>query len=175
MKKSISIIILLFVAFFSVNASAQSSKLVGTWVGEGEYDAQMNATAVPTLIFKANNTGSITMSYEMSSALDETSSLMAKIKINVPMRWSYSNSTINGTFNTESTTINIDELKVASQDPYVEELMQSYIPQLKQMLLGEFNKAKQKLPKTDSFKVVSITGNTLTLIQEGKQRTYIRK
>ena len=54
MRKSISLFTVLFIAFFALNASAQTSKLLGTWYGNTTPVNQqgMRGTMVPSLTLK---------------------------------------------------------------------------------------------------------------------------
>ena len=178
MKKSISIIALLVVALFSFNASAQSSNLIGTWMGDK--DVQSNPSLVmemtPTLTFHTNNSGYIGGLISYLLPIDEETSFSCNLKFTAKMNWTYNNSTIYISVMTESSNISFNEFKMVPSNTPAARLMEKHIPEFKKLIMEEFKMSASKMiPKETTFKNVKISGNTMYLTDEDTPYTFVKK
>lgn len=130
MKKSIFIIAIFIMALMSTNASAQTSNLIGAWVGDSEIinDNDMNGYVTPVITLKENNVGSFSFYYSATCVIDNQTSIEVTLAGNVPGTWSYSNNTLTMDINKSAFCMNISDkcFKIKSTDPEIRNDISTY-------------------------------------------------
>ncbi|MBO5271360.1 MAG: hypothetical protein J6B30_00860 [Muribaculaceae bacterium] len=183
MKKSITIFTLILISLISFNSYAQSSKLIGTWVGEkinlppNENGIQYSGYVTPVIALNNNENGAYCFYFYMTIPLDNRSTIEVKLAGNVPGEWSYSNETIYITLNKDKFQMNISEkcLVLKSNDRAIKQTFEENKAELIDMLYTLKNSFIEALPTYNVWSNVSLSKNKLTLTEEdGRVITYTR-
>lgn len=165
MKKILSLALMLLVAAFAVNASAQASKLVGKW------NADISAMELETGMFSG---GDIKLTFEFESdgdcevkinigttqALDSTMSLAFKMEVEVDYDWTLSGDNLS--INNAEVDMELQEFRFIPSSPELDAML----PMFKQQIESEFNKQKGQIAAqmiATAMKVKFVNDNTVEL------------
>ncbi len=176
MKKSISIIVLLLVAFLSANTSAQSkhdilkANLTGTWVSDKIplTDDGLSGFMTPVLAFKNDQSGSYSFKITAKINLDDYSNSYIEVTMagNAPLKWTLDESNVlHAYIDREKYHMNISEkcFKVNNNDPVAKEYLENNKNELINMLYDFRDKMVDILPETASWSDISTKGARLKM------------
>lgn len=165
MKKILSLAFMLLVATFAVDASAQSSKLVGKW------NADVPAELLETGMF---STGDVKFTFEFESdgdceikilvgttqALDASISLAFKLYMEFDYDWILSGDKLS--MSNAEIDMELQEFKFIPSSPELD----SMLPMIKQQIESEFNKEKGQIADqmvASDMKVNFVDDNTIVI------------
>lgn len=163
MKKSISTILILFVALISMSASAQSSRLIGSWIGESMPIPGYNGKMIPVYVFKNSGAGAIAIGMSFDNLpIDQGASIDAEIIVSISFTWEYRNNTLRYYLNKNSYDIEVSEISINTTDYQLRREFKKMKPQLKNMLVGYIKEsAIPNLPSRAKLTNVSFRNNKM--------------
>lgn len=141
MKKLFSLAIVMLVAAISVNASAQASKLVGTWNVDVSQimDTSAMGDAKWALRFDADNEGALRLLIALAQPIDGDVSMHVEMLIDADLEWSLSGNVL--TMQTTDIDVDIKKIEVSPSRPEYEALL----PQIKSMMQQQFEAEKDDM------------------------------
>lgn len=141
MKKLFSLAIVMLVAAISVNASAQASKLVGTW--NVDVSQMMDTSAMGdvelALRFDADNEGALRLLIALAQPIDGDVSMHMEMLMDADLEWSLSGNVL--TMQTTDIDVDIKKIEVSPSRPEYEALL----PQIKSMIQQQFEAEKDDM------------------------------
>ena len=182
MRKSISLLLILFVAFVSLKTHAKSleSNLVGTWVGDVIVVSEDNLSGyiTPVVAFNENKNGSYSFLINTTYTIDTNTSIEILIAGNIPGKWMLDeDDNIVLSLNKERFVMNITDkcFKINSKDNEVAQLLEEYKP----ILINDLSKIKdtvlESIPEKRTFSNPTIKKSKLYLTTEdGSTMTFTR-
>lgn len=188
MKKSVSIIGLLFVAILSFSAAAESSfqtlktKLISTWVSDriSLDDDGLTGYMIPVLTFKADGTGSYSFKITANIDIESTESSTIKVSMagNAPCTWHIDDSgVLHAYLDRKNFHMNISEkcFEVNPNDKEAKEYLETYKNELVQLLEDFKTEMIDILPEHSTWTDISIVGAKLYMTDsDGSKQTFTR-
>ena len=173
MKKAISIVIMLLLAFVSFNVSAQS--IVGSWEGRSTRTKESPNNPITGEIkffqtFNADMTGVLKFDGVANGKIDQNAQLKINLRGSIPFTWTKEGSTI--TMKINSSQLNIDltqnDIKFICSDPNVAAMMNAYKPQMVQMMRNQLKSSMAtSFSETSTWTNVKINGDTMYITDGG--------
>lgn len=141
MKKLFSLAIVMLVAAISVNASAQASKLVGTWNVDVSQmmDGSFNGNVKLGLKFDADNEGELRALFTLNEPVEAGVSLYVEMAINADLEWALSGDVL--AMQSTDADLYIKKIEVSPSHPEYEALL----PQIKSMMQQQFEAEKDDM------------------------------
>lgn len=188
MKKTVSIIALLFVAILSISATAKSSlqtlktKLISSWVSDriSLDDDGLTGYMTPVLTFKADGTGSYSFKITANIDIESTESSTIKVSMagNTPYTWHIDDSgVLHAYLDCKNFHMNISEkcFEVNPNDKEAKEYLETYINELIQLLEDFKAEMVNILPEHSTWTDISIVGAKLHMTDsDGCKQTFTR-
>lgn len=173
MKKSISIVTMLLLAFVSFSISAQS--IVGSWEGkvtrhEETPDSPLKGEIKFFQTFNADMTGVLKFDGTANGKIDQNTQLKINLRGSIPFTWTKEGSTI--TMEINSSQLNIDltqnDIEFICSDPNVAAMMNAYKPQMVQMMRNQLKSSMAtSFSETSTWTNVKINGDTMYITDGG--------
>lgn len=182
MKKFISSTILIFIAFFALNASAQSYDIIGTWKGKSVKDENNSNNPMKGELnfiqtFNADNSGSINFNGNLSGNIDPNCQLKINLKGECPYSWTINDATIVMKLDPSKFDIKLTEndIEFICNDPQTQALMNSYKPQMIQMFDQQLKSViSSSIGSSSEWTIVSLEGDNMTIIEKGNEYNLTR-
>ena len=139
MKRVFSLVLMLLMASFTYEASAQASRLIGSWDVDvdafGEDMSQFDEMDMG-ITFRTDDIGYIDMEFTMTQPMDETTNMTFEMDIDLIFSWTLTGNTLE--LKVVDAKINLDELEFNPSSPE----LNAYVPMIKQMI-------EQQIAETD--------------------------
>lgn len=172
MKKSTSIILMLFVALFSFNISAQN--IIGSWEGissrSGEKPGEpMKGNIQFVLTFNADKTGIQAFDGNASANIDQSTEFKVKLRGKFAFTWLHKGSNVTLEMNPSQLELDLTEndLEIVSSDPNTQAMMNAYKPQMVEMFHTQLKSAlSTSFSKTSTWTNVKIEGDKMYITDE---------
>lgn len=163
MKKILSTFVLLLIALTSISASAQSSKVVGTWVGGKQPIPGYNADMVPVYVFSNGGTGAVAIGVSFNNfPIDETMSLNVEMILSAPLTWSYSNASVSYNIDLDECNLEVSDLSINTSNYQLKQTFESIKPQMIEMLTNEFRQSiVSSIPSYGRLTNIKFSGNKM--------------
>lgn len=182
MKKFISSTVLIFIAFFALNASAQSYDIIGTWKGKSVKDENNSNNPMKGELnfiqtFNADNSGSINFNGNLSGNIDPNCQLKINLKGECPFSWTINDATIVMKLDPSKFDIKLTEndIEFICNDPQTQALMNSYKPQMIQMFDQQLKSViSSSIGSGSEWTIVSLEGDNMTIIEKGNEYNLTR-
>lgn len=173
MKKSISIIAVLFIALISFTSSAQS--IIGSWEGK---TTSPNDTSNNSIVgemkffqtFNADMTGVLKFDGVANGKIDQNAQLKINLRGSIPFTWTKEGSTITMKLNSSQINIKLtqNDIEFICSDPNVAAMMNAYKPQMVQMMRNQLKSSMAtSFSETSTWTNVKIEGNTMYITDGG--------
>lgn len=144
MKRVFSLVLMLLMASFTYEASAQASRLIGSWDVDvnalGEDMSQFDEMDMG-ITFRTDDIGYIDMEFTMTQPMDETTNMTFEMDIDLIFSWTLTGDTLE--LKVVDAKMNLDELAF---NPSSAEL-NAYVPMIKQMI-------EQQIADTDISELI---------------------
>lgn len=173
MKKTISFIVFILVALASINASAQTSKLIGTWNSQ-DFPLQ-NGKFNLCVKLKENNEGSVKWTTKANgSNYDYNASFT--IIVEMPCYWMDDGACIYCYLDKSKATFSVPKnlVKVTSSKPSVQKQINSIKQELIQELEYNSDDLIYDLPEGFTWEIISVSTNKLVLSEDGDVATFTK-
>ena len=172
MKKSISIVTMLLLAFVSFSISAQS--IVGSWEGlssrSGEKPGEpMKGNMQFVVTFNPDETGIQSFDGNASANIDQSTELKIRLRGKFAFTWVQEGSNVTIKMDTSQLELNLTEndLEIVSKDPNIQAMMNAYKPQMIQMFHSQFKSALgTSFSKNSTWTNVKIEGDKMRITDE---------
>ena len=178
MRKSISLFTVLFIAFFALNASAQTSKLLGTWYGNTHPVNQqgMRGTMVPSLTLKDGNIGTFDCVLKQKGSLGNGSTVEFTVNHSAPCHWEFDGSNLYLRIDVYNAVITVpkNKVKFTCKDPKGLKALNSSKDEFIELVKNEYFDPNM-IPDEAYWQNVSVIGNTLTFYEDGVKYTFKKK
>ena len=180
MKKSISIIVLLFISLFSFNISAQN--IIGTWEGISSRSGEspkdpMKGDINLITTFNADKTGIQSFDGNASANLDQNTKLKVKLRGKFPFTWVQegSNITMEITPSQFELYLTENDIEIVSSDPNTQAMINAYKPQMVEMLHSQLKATLgTSFSKKSTWTNVKIEGNQMQITDNGVNHSLTR-
>lgn len=139
MKRVFSLVLMLLMASFTYEASAQASRLIGSWnidVATLSEDISQFDEVDMDITFCTDDIGYINMEFTMTEPMDETINMTFEMDLDLIFSWTLTGDTLE--IKAVDVKVNIDELAF---NPSLPEL-NDYVPMIKQVI-------EQEIAETD--------------------------
>lgn len=166
MKKILSLALMLLVAAFAVNASAQSSKLVGKW--NADVPAELQETGLfsagdikLTFEFEGDGDCELVLLIGTTQALDSSVSLAFQLEMDVDYDWTLTGDKLS--MSNAEVDMELQECRFIPSSPELD----SILPMFQQQIESEFNKQKGQIAGqmvSSDLRVKFVDDNTVELV-----------
>lgn len=173
MKKTISFIVFILIAIASINASAQSSKLIGTWNSQ---DLPLQNGKLNLCVkLKENNEGSVKWTTK-ANGKNYDYNVSFTIIVEMPCYWMDDGACIYCYLDKSKATFSAPKnlVKVTSNNPSIKKQINSIKQELIQDLEYNSESIIYDLPESFNWEIISSTTNKLVLSDDGDIATFTK-
>lgn len=171
MKKSISTILILIVSLISISASAQSSQIIGSWIGEPMPIPNCNGEMKPVYVFNDYGIGAFSMGVSFDNLpIGQESSIDAEIIVSIFLTWEYRNNTLSYYLDKDNYDIEVSAISINTSDYQLRREFDKMRPQLKDMIVKNIKEsAIPVLPSSVELTNVSFRNNKMYAYDGGSR------
>lgn len=173
MKKSISLIVFILIAFISINASAQTSKFIGTWNSQ---DLPLeNGKFNLCVKLNENNEGSVKWTTKANGRNYDYNASFTVI-VEMPCYWMDDGACIYCYLDKSKATFSLPKnlVKITSNNPSVKKQINSIKQEFIQQLEYNSDDLIYDLPETFTWEIISASSNKLVLSEDGDIITFTK-